>query len=98
MLFLTGALAVVLTGCGGAEEATPSTEVVKEVVAPITTPEKSAEPVRDLDGLVVTIASWADVKEPEVKANSYDEAVWEYRHEMMDKHNFGFEEKLERLQ
>lgn len=93
MLFLTGALAVVLTGCGGAEEATPSTEVVKEVVAPITTPEKSAEPVRDLNGLVVTIASWADVKEPEVKANSYDEAVWEYRHEMMDKHNFGFEEK-----
>ncbi|WP_305767002.1 hypothetical protein [Candidatus Epulonipiscium viviparus] len=44
-----------MTGCGGAEEATPSTEVVKEVVAPITTPEKSAEPVRDLDGLVVTI-------------------------------------------
>ncbi|ONI46384.1 hypothetical protein AN641_01575 [Candidatus Epulonipiscioides gigas] len=50
------------------------------------------EEVRDLGGLVVTLANWATVTEPEVKANAQDEALWEYRHEMMEKHNFKFEE------
>lgn len=49
------------------------------------------EAVRDLGGLVVTMANWSDVIEPEIKANVQQEDLWEYRHEMMEKHNFKFE-------
>ncbi|WP_305767005.1 ABC transporter substrate-binding protein [Candidatus Epulonipiscium viviparus] len=82
-----------LTACGGAEEtaevAAPVAEVT-EVAAPVSA--ETEEPVRDLGGLVVTIASWADVVEPEEKNSAQEEALWEYRHEMMEKHNFQFEE------
>jgi len=76
-----------LVGCSGND----STETVAptEITAPAS---EASVPVRDLGGLVVTIASWAEVKEPEVKANAYDEALWEYRNEIMEKHNFKFEE------
>ncbi|OON95039.1 MAG: hypothetical protein ATN31_02030 [Candidatus Epulonipiscioides saccharophilum] len=85
--------ALALTACDGEEEVvqdevvqTTGTETVEsEVIVP-------EEPPRDLGGLVVTIASWADVKEPEEKKSGQEEALWEYRNEMMEKHNFGFEE------
>ncbi|WP_305768780.1 ABC transporter substrate-binding protein [Candidatus Epulonipiscium viviparus] len=54
--------------------------------------EVVAEAERDLEGLVVTIASWATVAEPEVKASAHEEALWEYRHQMMEKYNFEVEE------
>lgn len=98
-------LGLSLTGCAGDDEPTSTTTETKqeEVVEKTETVEKEtpteevkeeipAEPTRDLGGLVVTIASWADVVEPEEKANAYEEAVWEYRHEMMDTYNFSFEE------
>ncbi|WP_029488147.1 ABC transporter substrate-binding protein [Candidatus Epulonipiscium viviparus] len=86
-----------LTACGGAEETAEVAAPVAEVVAPVTevaapVADKTEEPVRDLGGLVVTIASWADVVEPEEKNSAQEEALWEYRHEMMEKHNFQFEE------
>ncbi len=96
ILLLTGVLALSLTGCGGEEETTSTNAEVKvsdEVKEAIPEVATEVEPPRDLGGQVITIASWATVSEPEEKANSYEEAVWEYRHEMMDKHNFGFEEE-----
>ncbi|OON95045.1 MAG: hypothetical protein ATN31_02060 [Candidatus Epulonipiscioides saccharophilum] len=55
-------------------------------------PEVPEAPPRDLGGKVFTIASWADVVEPEEKRSAYEEALWEYRHEMMEKHNFKMQE------
>ncbi|ONI44070.1 hypothetical protein AN641_08355 [Candidatus Epulonipiscioides gigas] len=94
-----GLMACTLTACGG-DEPTVTEEVkvvkeepkveVKDVKEEVKVVEE--EPVRDLGGLVVTIASWADVTEPEEKKSAQEEALWEYRNEMMEKHNFGFEE------
>lgn len=89
-LFLIGMTMATLTACGGAEETAEVAAPVAEVAAPVAA--ETEEPVRDLGGLVVTIASWADIKEPEEKKSAQEEALWEYRHEMMEKHNFGFEE------
>ncbi|ONI46385.1 hypothetical protein AN641_01580 [Candidatus Epulonipiscioides gigas] len=92
-----------LTACGGDTESasTEDTKVVKEDIKEEVKVvkeevkeevEKEQEEVRDLGGLVVTIASWADVVEPNEKKSAQEEALWEYRHEMMEKHNFKFEE------
>ncbi|WP_305767017.1 extracellular solute-binding protein [Candidatus Epulonipiscium viviparus] len=80
-----------LTACGGEEETAATTETAAPV-APVAEVAEPEEPVRDLGGLVVTIATWVDVVEPEVKNSAYEEALWEHRHEMMEKHNFKFEE------
>ncbi|ONI47299.1 hypothetical protein AN643_04700 [Candidatus Epulonipiscioides saccharophilum] len=48
---------------------------------------------RDLDGLTVTVVNWTDVVEPEEKSTTQEELLWEYRHEMMDTHNFNYETK-----
>ncbi|WP_305767016.1 ABC transporter substrate-binding protein [Candidatus Epulonipiscium viviparus] len=77
-----------LTACGGEEETAATTET-SAPVAEVAEPE---EPVRDLGGLVVTLANWVDIIEPEVKGSAYEEALWEHRHAMMEKHNFKFEE------
>ncbi|OON93509.1 MAG: hypothetical protein ATN31_06040 [Candidatus Epulonipiscioides saccharophilum] len=90
-----------LTACGGADEPAVVEEnstvatATEETVKPTTEEEATSEPevVRDLGGLHVTIATWVDVLEPEVKASAQEEALWEYRHEMMKKHNFTIEEK-----
>ncbi len=88
-----------LTACGGEEDVataitsvetteTAKPEVSEEVVEEIV----EEEPPRDLGGLVVTIASWGDRVEPEEKKSAYEEALWEHRNAMMEKHNFKFEE------
>ncbi len=88
---------ITLVGCGSAEEKVEQTEekVVSTNTDQVQTTEKeiTEEPARDLGGLNVTIATWVEVIEPEVKSSAYEEALWEYRHEMMEKHNFTFEEK-----
>ncbi|ONI44074.1 hypothetical protein AN641_08375 [Candidatus Epulonipiscioides gigas] len=94
-----------LTACGGDEEVvteqvkTEATETVKEEIKEEVKNEVVAEPVkeeeeevRDLGGLVVTIASWGDRLEPDEKKSAQEEALWEHRNAMMEKHNFKFEE------
>lgn len=88
----------ILAACSSAEEPTSTTEPASTVTAPaapVTATPVATKPeeVRDLGGLNVTIATWVDVNEPEVKASAQEEALWEYRHEMMEKHNFTIEEK-----
>ncbi|ONI44072.1 hypothetical protein AN641_08365 [Candidatus Epulonipiscioides gigas] len=51
------------------------------------------EDIRDLGGMNVVLAGWRDVNEPEIKKSSQDEALWEYRNDMMDTHNFTFAQK-----
>ena len=87
-----------LTACGGAKDPADDkketeSSVVKETEKETETSETEQIPEKDMGGMVVTIASWADVVEPEEKANAQEEELWNYRHEMMDKWNFGFEEK-----
>ncbi len=91
-----------LTACGGAEDVATATETVKttetakpEVAEEVKVEEEvvvEEEPPRDLGGLVVTLANWADKVEPDEKMSAYEEALWEHRNEMMEKHNFVFEE------
>ncbi|OON93510.1 MAG: hypothetical protein ATN31_06045 [Candidatus Epulonipiscioides saccharophilum] len=101
-LFIITSVISSLTACGGADEPTVSEEtstIETSAEASTTTtkdeiaPEPEPEVVRDLGGLHVTIATWVDVLEPEVKASAQEEALWEFRHEMMEKHNFTIEEK-----
>lgn len=87
-----------LTACGAADEtaevAAPVAEVaapVAEVAAPVTA-SASGSAVRDLKGREVTLANWANVPEPENKGSAQEESLWEYRNEMMEKHNFTFAE------
>ncbi|ONI44076.1 hypothetical protein AN641_08385 [Candidatus Epulonipiscioides gigas] len=91
-----------LTACGG-DEPTATTPTVKEEVKvePTKTEVKEeevvekveeVEEVRDLGGLVVTIASWGERSEPDEKNSAQEEALWEHRNAMMEKHNFKFEE------
>ncbi|OON95041.1 MAG: hypothetical protein ATN31_02040 [Candidatus Epulonipiscioides saccharophilum] len=95
-----------LTACGGDEATTADAEIKTEVTGEkasepevtatneVEAVEKEPEaPPRDLGGLEVIIAQWADVVEPEIKASSQEEATWEFRHEMMDKHNFTLSQK-----
>ncbi|OON96089.1 MAG: hypothetical protein ATN31_10110, partial [Candidatus Epulonipiscioides saccharophilum] len=66
-------------------------ETIVEEKAP--EPEPEPEPVyRDLGGETITIASWFDQIEPEIKRSAQEEALWEYRHEVMENNNFQFEE------
>ncbi len=103
--FLTLGLIVLsvsaLTACGGSEDVATTSETVETTTSEVTeeTPSQAEEivveeePPRDLGGLVVTLATWADKFEPEVKMSAYEEALWEHRNEMMEKHNFVFEER-----
>ncbi|ONI46450.1 hypothetical protein AN642_03120 [Epulopiscium sp. SCG-B10WGA-EpuloA2] len=77
-----------LAGCGGSEETTTTEPSVKEEVK-----EEPVEVARDLGGLNVIMAQWADVVEPEVKASAQEEATWEFRHDMMDTYNFSFSQQ-----
>ncbi|WP_305767501.1 ABC transporter substrate-binding protein [Candidatus Epulonipiscium viviparus] len=63
---------------------------------PVTTDTSSPAPIeaiQDFGGMKITLGNWATKYqgEPEEKASAQDEALWEYRNEMMDKHNFTFE-------
>lgn len=48
---------------------------------------------RDLGGMVITIATYNDLVEPEEKLSTYEEILWEYRNELMDTYNFTLEYK-----
>lgn len=48
---------------------------------------------RDLGGKTITIANYNNIVEPDEKFTTYEEVLWEYRHELMDTHNFTFEQK-----
>ncbi|WP_305767562.1 ABC transporter substrate-binding protein [Candidatus Epulonipiscium viviparus] len=91
---LLGLIAFALAGC--AEEATvPVTETTPTSAATTaaTAAAADAEPVyRDLGGKTYTIASWFEQTEPEVKRSAQEEALWEFRHEVMENNNFQFEE------
>ncbi|ONI46387.1 hypothetical protein AN641_01590 [Candidatus Epulonipiscioides gigas] len=83
-----------LTACGDSEP-TSTTEIkeeVKEVNDDVEVVKDDVEEIRDLGGEVISLASWATVAEPEEKKSSQEEALWEYRHEMMEKYNYTFEE------
>ncbi|ONI45143.1 hypothetical protein AN641_04675 [Candidatus Epulonipiscioides gigas] len=96
------------TACGSSEE-TAQTEVKETVQEEVKKEQKieavketapaepveviEEEPARDLGGRHITIATWVDVLEPEEKSSAQEEALWEWRHEMMEKHNFTIEEK-----
>ncbi|OON93131.1 MAG: hypothetical protein ATN31_00975 [Candidatus Epulonipiscioides saccharophilum] len=71
-----------------------NTEIAqKDVETSQPVPEPEPEPVRDLGGLEIIQAEWSDTVEPEVKRSSQEEALWEYRNEMMDTHNFTYAQK-----
>lgn len=81
-----------LTACAGEEETAATTETAVSVAPAADVAAPETQPVRDLGGRVITIASWADLNEPDEKKSAYEEALWEYRNEMMEKHNFKMEE------
>lgn len=82
---ITSLLAIAsLTACS--EPVSEASDVAAPVIA-----EKPDEEVRDLGGLVVTIAQWSNEGEPEEKRSSYEQALWDYRNEMAQKHNFQLE-------
>ncbi len=89
-----------LTACGGEEDVATGTESITTEQSPAVSEDVKAEekpvleeePPRDLGGLVVTLANWVDIVEPEEKKSAYEEALWEHRNAMMEKHNFKFEE------
>ncbi|OON96090.1 MAG: hypothetical protein ATN31_10115 [Candidatus Epulonipiscioides saccharophilum] len=67
----------------------------EETIVEEKAPEPDPEPetvYRDLGGETITIASWFDQLEPEVKRSAQEEALWEFRHKVMDNNNFQFEE------
>ncbi|ONI45385.1 hypothetical protein AN642_01635 [Epulopiscium sp. SCG-B10WGA-EpuloA2] len=87
------------TACAGDEPTVTTTvkeevktEVKEETKNEVTQTEVKDEEVRDLGGLVVTLANWGEKVEPEEKHSAYEEALWEHRNAMMEKHNFKFEE------
>ncbi len=47
--------------------------------------------VRDLGGQNFILGNWANIVEPEEKANSREEALWDFRHDMMEDFNFTLE-------
>ncbi|OON97589.1 MAG: hypothetical protein ATN31_08050 [Candidatus Epulonipiscioides saccharophilum] len=87
-----------LTGCSAEEQTTEVNSEKIETTIPeekeeVKEPEVVEESARDLGGMKITIGSWTDVIEPEIKASAQEEALWEYRNEMMEKHNFTIEQK-----
>ncbi len=93
-LLVTAAAMMALAGCAQDEATTtPVAEPVATTTPVAETTPVEEEPVRDLGGVEFIVAQWADVVEPEEKASSQEEATWEFRHEMMDKHNFSYSQK-----
>lgn len=84
-LLLAASTIGALTACGSAEP-TSGTEVAVE------TEVVETEEV-DLGGMEIVLAGWGDIVEPKVKSSAQQEAMWEYRHDIMEKYNFTFEQK-----
>lgn len=68
-------------------------KVVKEEAKKEEAIVEEEEELYDCNGMEIVLAGWGDVREPEVKTSAQQEALWEYRNDMMEKHNFTFAER-----
>ncbi|WP_305767009.1 ABC transporter substrate-binding protein [Candidatus Epulonipiscium viviparus] len=109
ILLVSALMAGALTACGDSESAVSEhtkidalKELVETVAAEAAAEDKKYDKMhqaiaenaeRDLGGMEIVMAGWGNVTEPEVKTSTQQEMLWEYRNEMMEKHNFSYEEK-----